>query len=155
VAAVLVALSPAVPAAGFDQGLAAFDAADYGLAQERWRACAREGIAACQYGLGVLHDEGLGVEQDVTEARRWYMRAARRDHPDALMRLGFLHAIGRGDVAQDPAQAWAWFARAASLGVPQAAEHRDRVGQMLTAEELARAQGLADELSIRHHLQKE
>lgn len=156
-AALLAALGPAAHGEedSFEQGLAAFEALDYAAARERWRACAAEGIGACQYALGVLHDEGLGVAQDEAQALAWYRRAARQDFPDALMQLGFLYAIGRGAVVQDPARAWAWFARAASLGVEGAAEHRDRVRRTLTNEELARAQRLADELSIRYHLQKE
>jgi len=138
----------------FASGLAAFREKAYGDAHDRWQECARQGSADCQYGLGVIYDEGLGVAADIYQALVWYEQAARQDHPDALMQLGFLYATGRDGIVQDPVQAWAWFARAASLGVPGAAEGRNRVAKVLTSEERARAERLADEASIRYHLQK-
>ena len=135
-------------------GLSAYRSNDYAAAHDRWHECATAGTASCQYGLGVLHDVGLGVAKNSEEALAWYERAAAQEYPDALMQLGFLYAVGRGNVVQSPELAWAWFARAAAAGVPEAAGHQDRVGSMLTEEELSRAQRIADELSIRYHLQK-
>lgn len=146
-------VSTAVPA-DFQHGLDAFQEQAYGTAQERWRECALADVADCQYGIGVLYDDGLGVEADTFEALRWYEQAARKSHPDALMQLGFIYATGRGDIIQDPILAWAYFARAATLGVAGSVESRERVGRDLTVTERARAEQLADELSIRYHLQK-
>jgi TPR repeat protein len=70
------------------------------------------------------------------------------------MQLGFLYATGRGGIIQDPVQAWAYFARAAAVGVAGAAESRDRIARELSIEDRARAARLADEASIRYHLQK-
>ena len=151
---VMAAFAGSAPAADFESGLAAFQSRDYTATLEQWRSCADEGKAACQYGLGVLHADGLGVPRDLAVAISWYERAAEQDYPDALMKLGFLYAVGRDDLVQDPVRAWAWFARAAAVGVQQAAAHRDRVGELLTADELGEAQKMADEMSIRYHLQK-
>lgn len=152
--AVLGALSGTAVAGDYEDGLAAFDAAKHGLAYDRWLACARDGAARCQYAVGVLLDEGLGVGQDSADAVTWLERAAQQGLPDAAMQLGFVFATGREGVAQDPVLAWAWFSRAVSLGVPQAARNRDRVESLLTEEELARARQAADDLSIQYHLQK-
>jgi TPR repeat protein len=151
---VLAAVAGSTPAADFDSGLGALRSRDYARALEQWSLCAEKGDAACQFGLGVLHDDGLGVPREVSRALSWYERAAAQDYPDALMQLGFLYAVGRQGVEQDPVRAWAWFARAAAVGVEQAPAHRDRVGELLTPDELAAAQKMADELSIRYHLQK-
>ena len=138
-------------AADFDAGLAAHRAGDYGKAHDQWKACAQADEPRCQYALGVLLDDGAGVERDVQAALRWYLLAARGEVPEAMMQLGFVYATGRnGAVSQDPVRAWAWFSRAAALGLEGAAEHRRRVGDLLTAEELQRAEALADELSIRY-----
>jgi TPR repeat protein len=102
----------------------------------------------------VLLEEGRGGVPDLEGALPWYRRAAAQDHLEALVRLGFLYAIGDGTVSQDPVQAWAWFARAAAIGEPRASALRDRVGELLTEDERVEAQRRADALSIRHHLQE-
>lgn len=149
-----LALTPAAGAADYAGGLEAWEQARFGLAHERWLDCARTGSARCQYALARLLEEGHGAPPAPGEALRWYRLAAAQDDPEALMRLGFLFAIGNDDVPQDPVQAWAWFARAAAIGVPQAAGNRDRVGALLTEEERREAERRADALSIRYHLQK-
>lgn len=149
-----LALTSAAALADFQSGLDAFEGNDFGQAHDRWRECAIAGDAACQYGVGVIHDDGLGVEADTFEALRWYEQAARTAYPDALMQLGFIYATGRGGIVQDPVQAWAYFARAAALGVVGATESRDRIARELDIEERARAERLADEASIHYHIQK-
>lgn len=149
-----LALASLAVLADFQSGLDAFNDRDYSQARDRWQECAIAGDPSCQYGVGVIHDDGLGVKADTFEALRWYEQAARKAHPDALMQLGFLYATGRGGIIQDPVQAWAYFARAAAMGVTGAAESRDRVARELSIEERARAARLADEASIRYHLQK-
>jgi TPR repeat protein len=147
-------LASAASLADFQSGLQAFRDNAYGQAHDRWRECAVADDASCQYALGVIFDDGLGVTADAFEALRWYELAARKAHPDALMQLGFIYATGRGGIIQDPVQAWAFFSRAAAMGVAAAAQSRDRVASTLSVEERARAERLADEASIRYHIQE-
>jgi len=139
--------------ADFESGLSAYRTGSYGEAFDEWQQCANEGVAACQYAFGVLYDEGRSVKSDLYAALRWYERAARQANPDAMMQLGFLYATGRGDIVQNAVLAWVWFARAAALGVEQAAQNRDRIRELLTGSELADAQRRADQLSIEYHQQ--
>ena len=141
-------------AADFASGQDAWEQGHYGDARARWQACAVEGSARCQHALAVLLEEGRGGAPDLRAALPWYRRAAAQDHLEALVRLGFLYAIGGEVVSQDPVQAWAWFARAAAIGEPRAGALRDRVGELLTEAERVDAERRADALSIRHHLQK-
>lgn len=147
-------ITSAVALADFQSGLQAFRDKAYGLAHDRWRECAITDDASCQYGLGVIFDDGLGVSADTNEALRWYELAARKAHPDALMQLGFIYATGRRGILQDAVQAWAYFARAAAVGVAGAVQSRDRVGRTLSVDEKARAERLADEASIHYHIQE-
>ena len=151
--AIAVTAASLPTAADFESGLTAYRAHDFGEAFDAWQGCANNDVAACQYALGVLYDEGQPMQADLYTALRWYQRAARQAHPDAMMQLGFLYATGRGGIVQNAVLAWAWFARAAVQDVKQAARNRDRVGELLTAPELARAQRLADQLSIEYHQQ--
>jgi TPR repeat protein len=137
----------------FELGLSAYQSHAYGDAFDAWQGCANESVAACQYGLGVLYDEGRAVQADLYAALRWYERAARQGYPDAMMQLGFLYATGRGEIVQNAVLAWAWFARAAAQGAAQAAQNRDRVGELLTDTERADAQRRADQLSIEYRQQ--
>ena len=146
------ATSP-IAVADFESGLDAYRAGSFGEAFDQWQGCANENDAACQYALGVLYDEGRPIQADPYAALRWYERAARQAYPDAMMQLGFIYATGRGQVTQNATLAWVWFARAAVRGAPQAAQNRDRIGELLTESELADAQRKADQLSIEYHQQ--
>jgi hypothetical protein len=51
---------------------------------------------AGMYALGVMLDEGLGVEIDEQRAFAWYRRAAKLGHAESMNRLGILYLQGRG-----------------------------------------------------------
>ena len=83
----------------FHQGLSAYERGDGLLAGEFWEPCAVAGHADCQYGLGVLFDNGAPEwPSDTAKAIRWLVQAARQKHANAQIRLGFLYAIGRDDL---------------------------------------------------------
>jgi localization factor PodJL len=50
---------------------------DYRAAAQWFRKAAAFGMADSQYNLGVLYARGIGVEQNLTEAYRWFGLAAR------------------------------------------------------------------------------
>lgn len=149
-----VATCQHVGANGFEAGLERFRAADYLTAAELWKTCAIAGHPACQYGLGVLYDEGRGQPQDSRSAVIWLQRAARQKFTDAQIQLGFIYAIGRNGVAQDPVEAYAWFSVAAANGHAEAQKHRNRVAELLTPEELDAAVRRRDELSVHYELRE-
>ncbi|MCL4743900.1 MAG: transglycosylase SLT domain-containing protein [Burkholderiaceae bacterium] len=64
---------------------------------------------------GVRLEHAEGVERDFVRAHALYCAAARLDHVDALLRLGWMYANGRG-VARDDSSAHALFRRAGELG---------------------------------------
>ena len=66
-----------------------------------------------------MYDEGRGVEQDATEAVRWYSKAAAQGYADAQVNLGLMYEKGRG-VAQDHDEAARLFRAAAEQGNPLA-----------------------------------
>jgi TPR repeat protein len=67
------------------------------------------------YALGVMLDEGLGVEIDEHRAFEWYRRAAKLGHAESMNRLGILYLQGRG-VPQNTLSARSWFRLAAAQG---------------------------------------
>ena len=83
------------------------------------RPLAENGNANAQYNMGVLYDEGYGVEQDYAQARDWYEKAAAQNYSKAEHNLGIMYQEGHG-VGQDSAKAAEWFKRAAEHGEPAA-----------------------------------
>ena len=60
---------------------------DYDEAAKWYHLAAEQGDANAQYVLGVLYEDGLGVEQSNTEAAKWYRKAAEQGDPFAAKRL--------------------------------------------------------------------
>ena len=138
----------------FQTALKAFNAGQYQRAEEHWKRCAQAGQANCQYGLGVLYDEGHERPQNPSQALHWFLRAAMNGSRDAQVQLGFIYATGRQGIDQAPVQAFVWFSMAANNGAKKAALYRDKVGQLLSTEEVDAAHRQLDELGIQYHLQE-
>ena len=80
---------------------------------------AQNGDAFYQYGMGVLYEDGAGVERDYETARQFYLLAASHGQPNAFQRLGIFYLHGFGvDVSADTAVAY--FEKAASFGLTDA-----------------------------------
>src|SRR5207247_434953 len=61
---VLAILAAGLARADFKAGLDAYQRADYATALQEWRPLAEKGDANAQYNLGLLYNQGLGVQQD-------------------------------------------------------------------------------------------
>src|SRR3989304_1153549 len=49
--------------------------AETGNAQAQYRRAAEQGLAGSQMTLGMLYEQGIGVEKNEAEARKWYEKA--------------------------------------------------------------------------------
>ncbi|RAK56800.1 SEL1-like repeat protein [Phenylobacterium deserti] len=84
------------------------------------KALADAGHAPAQTYLGQLYEGGdHGVVQNLTEARRWYQRAAQAGDTKGMYNLGLLYYRGLGG-PQDLPGAVSWFRKAADRGVVNA-----------------------------------
>ena len=88
---------------------------DLPMALHWYRAAAQRGIAAGQYNLAMMYEQGLGVARNYRQAAQWYRRAAEQDDVHAQHHLGELYRQGRG-VPLDPVKAAHWLVRAAEQG---------------------------------------
>ncbi len=102
--------------AGFDEGVAAAKRGDYATALREWHPLAEQGVAAAQFNLGIMYDNGRGVPQDYAEAVGWWRKAAEQGHATAQYNLGIMYDNGRG-VPRDYAEAVGWYRKAAEQGV--------------------------------------
>lgn len=100
--------------------------------------------AIAQYQLGGLYMKGLGVQENLMEAARWYRRAADHGVVPAQVMIGAMYADGRG-MPQDYVQAHMWFNLAAARGNDDAREARDVVSASMTGPQIAEAQRAASE----------
>jgi TPR repeat protein len=82
---------------------------------ERCRVAAEDGNPVAQFALGGLYYNGDGVEQDASEAVKWYRKAAEQGYAKAQVALGLLYAQGIG-VDADNEEAFKWFREAAKQG---------------------------------------
>ena len=89
----------------YEAGMRAYDAGDHAKALEIWGPLAEGGHEKAQYSLGKLLEIGEGqVQQDLTEATKWYQRAADQGVSAAQNNLGLMYSQGRG-VPRDVARA--------------------------------------------------
>ena len=71
------------------------------------------------YRLGLMHENGEGVEKNDSVAFKYFKTAAEKDHEDAWINLGIDYLLGRG-TATDYKQANYWLGKAAQAGKPAA-----------------------------------
>lgn len=79
------------------------------------RRAALKGIAPAQYDLGKFFEQGIGVDQDMTQARSLISDAADAGHVGAMYDLALFMAEGEGG-AMDETGAIDWFRKAANHG---------------------------------------
>ncbi|EKE43156.1 hypothetical protein OCGS_2747 [Oceaniovalibus guishaninsula JLT2003] len=96
-------------------GNAAFAEADYDTAFALWQTEALKGSSEAAFGLGLLHDLGLGRRRDPVQALQWYRLAAVRGLADAQFNVAVMLDSG-GVGPPDPQLAALWYARAAASG---------------------------------------
>lgn len=101
--------SPAI--AGYDEGLAAYNKGDYQSAWQELKPLAENGSVNAQNVLGVMYENGFGVEKNEVQAIRWYRQAAEQNDVHAQYNFGHLLDTSKNYVA-----ALKWFRKAADQG---------------------------------------
>lgn len=92
---------------------------NYERAAKWFREAALQGVANARYNLGVLYQQGLGVEKSTDKAIGWYRAAAQLGHPEAQYNLGIAHIEGEG-AEYNPRLAAQFFENAANSGIVEA-----------------------------------
>lgn len=97
----------------------AYAAGDLRGALSIWEELATRGDAQAMNNLGVLYDQGKGVEPDPGRALHWFAQSANAGNPSGMNNYGRLLQQGRG-IPANPEEAARWFDQAARLGQPEA-----------------------------------
>lgn len=103
----------------FQQGLDAYNSADYETALAKWQLPAESGDANSQFGLGQMYGNGFGVMMDDDQALKWYGLASQQGHAQAQCNLAVMYQNGWG-VEQSDSEAARLFISAAEQGVTEA-----------------------------------
>jgi hypothetical protein len=103
--------------ADFEDGVAAARAGDYPRALREWQPLAEGGHRDAQFNMGLLYENGLGVEKNGATAAQWFRRAAEQEDRQAQAYLAEMYAQGLG-VKRNDVEALHWYRRAAELGHP-------------------------------------
>lgn len=105
-------------------GYAAYKSGYYQRAIDLWMPLAEAGDARAQEFIGILYEEGHGVQKDTAKAIEWYERAAKSGDMAAQYNLGRIYLKGE-IVEQD-------FSRAKDL-LQSAADQGDKDAETLLA----------------------
>ncbi len=140
-AALIVLVGSLAPAsAGMEEGVGAYQRADYAAAIREFKPLAEKGDPKAQFLLGEIYGQGQGIKRDLEKAARWYREAAMQGHTAAQAILGGLYAAGLG-VPRDFGRAYYWLIIAAIWNTGEIREEAFRslgaVGEFLSAKEKA------------------
>ncbi|MDR2744621.1 MAG: sel1 repeat family protein [Desulfovibrio sp.] len=101
------------------EALQAYERGDFFRSRDIWQKLAESGDGQAMNNLGVLYDQGKGMEEDPGRAVYWFERAASAGHPAGMSNYGRMLESGRG-IAENTREAARWFDRAAREGQPEA-----------------------------------
>ena len=97
----------------FQEGLNAYNRADFQIAIEIWSPLASEGDAEAAEMLGLMYALGRGVKPDPRKAFQWYRQAALGGSKQSMHELGIRYLTGIG-VEKNADQALKWLRDAGS-----------------------------------------
>jgi len=124
---------------------------DYTAAYDEWLPLAELGDAEAQFNLGVLYDEGAGVDRDLATAADWYRKAAEQGAYNRYYNLGFLYENGGFGLSKDYIQAYKWYSLESPLYRDDFNDiHRLRIEEKMTPAQIAEGRKLAKEWLAKH-----
>jgi TPR repeat protein len=97
--------------ADFEAGWKAYQQGDFAAAMAEWRPLAEEGHARAQFNMGILYDDGRGVERSRDMAIEWWTQAAAQGLP-----VAHLMHIDTPDGKPNVEGAIRWLEKAADSG---------------------------------------
>ena len=110
-----------------------------------WKEAAENGNVDAQYNLSVMYEYGRGVPEDDKEALKWLMKSAEQGNPLAQFKLGYWYYVGQG-VPKDFKESAKWWLIAAANGDEDAKEVKADLAELMTKEQIAKAQDLSREM---------
>jgi TPR repeat protein len=125
---------------------------DFVEARDLCEKAAKQQYPAADYCVGLLYQQGLGVERDLTRAAKWFTEAASLGHVVSMLQLGKMYWKGEG-VKQDRISAYKFAYLAFQSELPQAVQEKEQFEREMTPKELdkGKAKALEWTRSQYHH----
>ncbi|MFB9052309.1 tetratricopeptide repeat protein [Formosa undariae] len=101
--------------AQFESGIKAAESNNMPLAFENFMEAAKEGHEYAQFNIGLMYEQGLGVQKNLEEAFSWYSKSAAQENSAAQFNLGVCYENGFG-TAVDFDKANEWYRKASIQG---------------------------------------
>ena len=89
---------------------------DYKLAMSYYMNASNYGHPKAMANLGNMYYNGLGTQQNLQEALRYFQKAAEKDNAAATNSLGVMYLKGEGGLPKNSNKALAYFQKSAFLG---------------------------------------
>lgn len=102
------------------------------------------------YCLGLLYEQGWGVEKNPAQAVQWFNKAANLGDVLALLKLGQMYWDGEG-VKQDKISAYEFICLASTSDLTEAKIKRANLEKELSPKEIKKAKAKAIEWAQNHH----
>ena len=88
---------------------------------ELFTEAAKNGRADAMYKLGMMYEEGIGIDKNHKKALRLYQKSSKKGYPLSQYRLGLMYEKGLG-VKQNTINAYAWLTVAGHYFIYETAE---------------------------------
>jgi TPR repeat protein len=111
------------PEIGNYRGYAEFKMAHYATARRIWEALDARNFGEAAFNLGLLYEDGLGVEKNIDRALAYYRRGADNGSVKAVFRLGIMYWLGTPDIPKNEAEGRRYLSIAAAGGDQEAARY--------------------------------
>ncbi len=91
------------------------ESVDYAKAKEWYEKAAELGNVTAIENIGLMYEDGKGVEQDYAKAMEWYMKASDAGSAESMRRIAMMYCDGLG-VEQNYYITLEWFEKSAVAG---------------------------------------
>ncbi|WP_461482219.1 tetratricopeptide repeat protein [Porticoccus sp.] len=138
---------------------AEFKMAHYETAREMWLHIGGKGSGEAAFNLGILYEQGMGVDQDIAKARDYYLLAAEKGSRAGAYQVGLMHTNHPDLVSAEMATHWLTVAaldgdedaakllESINLGADASLDPMFRVRQLIAKGELEQAREQLIEMS--------
>lgn len=113
--AVVLLATGATARAGLQEARKAYADKDYKTLLQELKPLVNQGVAEASFYVGLLYDNGEGVQQSYQNAMDWYTKAAKQGYAPAQNNLGVIYQIGTSVELSDKAAEF-WYRKAAEQG---------------------------------------
>jgi TPR repeat protein len=111
------------PEIGNYRGYAEFKMAHYATARRIWEALDERNFGEAAFNLGLLYEDGLGVEKNIDRALSYYRRGAANGSAKAVFRVGIVYWLGTPDIPKNEIEGRRYLSLAAAGGDQEAARY--------------------------------